>query len=334
MKRLAARLAARLATASGWTRRARIRRRAQGDFRVYILAYHDVTRGAEREGVVSAERLARQLRFLQTTYRVAGLSEAAGRLQQRLDQDLLVLTFDDGYRDNHRVAWPVLREAGAVATIFLTTGFLDGEELWFDFARRALGALDRHPELLDEAARRALAAPEVDWRPGQPIEPVARRLKLLHPDRRREMLDAVRALDLELPPASRPMSWDEARELRDAGLELGGHTVHHPILSTLSAAEQEEEIRLCRDRIAAELGSPPRTFAIPNGSPRDYDEHTLEALRRCEFTTCCTMIRGSNPAGVDPLQLRRIGVGHDPNFLLEARLAGLFDQEMRQRWRL
>ncbi len=328
-RRFLARGLALAATASGWTRLARQRRRARGDFRVFILAYHDVTHGDEQEGVVSAERLRRHLAFLRRDHRLSSLSEAAERLARpgSLDEDLVVVTFDDGYRGNYEVAWPVLRDAGSSATIFLTSGFLDGEEMWFDFARRALRALRRPGIAVPEDVRRDLARLGGD----QGSEPIMRRLKNLHPKKRQELLTRLRELELDCGRPTRAMSWDQARELLDHGIEMGGHTVTHPILATLNAAEQEEEIRSCRDRIAAKTGHAPTTFAYPNGSPRDFNANTKTALASSGFTVCCAMIRGSNRLGGDPLELRRIGVGHDPNFLLEARLAGLFDHHLRRR---
>lgn len=332
-RRFLARGLALLATASGWTRLARRRRRARGDFRVFILAYHDVTHGEELEGVVSAERLRRHLTILSRDHRLASLSEAAALLERPdgLDADRVVLTFDDGYLGNHQVAWPVLREAGADATIFLTSGFLDGEEMWFDFARRALAALRRPGFAAPEDVTRELARLGGERGRAASIEDVMRRLKQLHPRERRAFLDRLRALELDWGRPTRAMSWDQARELLADGIELGGHTVSHPILSTLSAAEQEDEIRGCRDRIAEKTGCAPTTFAYPNGSPRDFNNDTKAALSRSGFTTCCSMIRGANRPGGDALELRRIGVGHDPGFLLEARLAGLFDQNVRRR---
>ncbi|MEO1083785.1 MAG: polysaccharide deacetylase family protein, partial [Acidobacteriota bacterium] len=132
------------------------------------------------------------------------------------------------------------------------------------------------------------------------------------------------------PPPAEPMSWDQARELQAAGIELGGHTVHHPILSTLPDGHQEAEIRGGLERMAAELGRAPETFAMPNGGAADYDAETLEALRSCGIKAACTTRRGANAPGCELLELRRLGVGSDPISMLDARLAGLFDEAVRR----
>ena len=74
---------------------------------------------------------------------------------------------------------------------------------------------------------------------------------------------------------------------------MGGHTVTHPILSTLGSREQEQEILSCRDRITEATGVAPTTFAMPNGSHRDFDGETLRILGEAGFEAACTTIRPS-----------------------------------------
>ncbi len=340
------------AGASGALAWRRLRRRARGDHRVFILEYHDVSGGGsraaecEREGVISADRFRRHLRQLGRWCRLAPLAEAAARLAepQGLSEDLAVLTFDDGYAGNFEAAWPVLREEGVPATIFLTTGFLDGGELWFDFARRALAAAGRRGEDLPAELRARLAASLGNWPLGGPrggrreashravVERAVERLKRLPAAERAELLDRLRAADLPLAAAARPLSWQQARQLQASGVELGCHTVSHPILSLLPPAEQEEEIRRSRERVRQETGVAPLSFAYPNGSGRDFTEETRERVRAAGFGIACCSVRGSNRPGCDPLRLRRIGIGSDPGCVLAARLSGLFDDEVRRRW--
>jgi peptidoglycan/xylan/chitin deacetylase (PgdA/CDA1 family) len=319
---------------SGLPARQRRRRRRQGDFRVFLLEYHGVDPGdREAEGTISQRRFRRHVRWLAERFELTTVADAAFRLRaDRLDHDLVVLTFDDGYLDNVDGAFPVLRELGVPATIYLTTGFLDGQELWFDVARRALAAARGVATKADPAVAARLAATLGAWPPTEDLEKSMRRLKYLAVEARLAAVADLRAAGLELGPAARPMSWDQARQLRDAGIELGAHTVTHPILSRLDPAAQEIEIAGSRDRLAAELGEAPRSFAIPNGSPRDYDVHTLEIVQRLGFVAGCTTRRGSNRPGDSVFELRRLGVGSDSIALLEARLAGLFDENVRRRF--
>lgn len=324
---------ARLAHASGLLASLRRRRHRRRDYRVYILEYHDLcaTRAEERESIVSAERLGDHLRFLAPHYRFATVAQAAEWLSHSdppsLDQDVLVVTFDDGYRSNFELARPVLEALDVPGTVYLTTGFLDGTPLWFDVARRAFDALRGGEEALPASAqdvlRRALGA----WPVGGGE---VRRLKYAPPEARREAVHVLGSLDLDLPPAAQPMSWNEAQALIDLGWEMGAHTVTHPILSGLDAEQQKQEMQRSRSRIAEATGTEPLTFAFPNGSSRDYNAESLATLRDLGFRASCTTLRGSNVPGCDLMTLKRLGIGSDSNSLLAARLAGLFDEGLRR----
>ena len=313
----------------------RARRRRKGDFRVFILEYHGVDPdGREWEGTISQRRFRRHLQWLQRRFNFCTVAEAAERLAAgKLDRDWCVLTFDDGYLNNVEGAFPVLQELGIPATIYLTTGFLDGEELWFDIARRALGAErgpneDHHttPPWVAEELGKYLGS----WPPADGLEATMKRLKYLPAKDRLSAVDHLKAAGLPLGEPARPMSWDQARALRDAGIELGAHTVKHPILSKLGPAEQRDEILGSARRLTEELGEAPRTFAMPNGSARDYDEHTLAILRDGGFRAACTTRRGSCRPGCDPYQLFRLGVGSDSTAVLDTRLSGFFDAGVRR----
>ena len=340
--RRAALLGASLAvTASGVAPALRRRRRRRGEARVFILEYHDVSAAGAAEGVIPAARLRRQLHHLKRHYRFAALTQAAS-LRARpgaLREDLVVVTFDDGYAGNFEAAWPVLREEGVPAAIFVTTGFLDGGELWFDFARRALAAARRAGPGLGARPRRALAEAFGSWPAGggrpvggdRSLGKAVERLKLVEPAARQRLLDELRAADLALDPPARPLTWEQVRALAAAGIEIGCHTVSHPILGQLPPRRQAEEIAGARERIRQETGAAPALFAYPNGGAADFTAATRELVRAAGFSAACTTVRGANRPGCDPLRLRRIGLGDDPGFVLVARLSGMFDEEPRRR---
>ncbi len=328
-RRAAINLAGLLTTLSGLTRLLRLRRRRRSDFRVFILEYHEITSTDESEGRVAAARFRRHVRYLKQHYRLESLRGATRLLsgRQKLLEDCAVLTFDDGYQGNFRSAWPILQEERVPATIFLTTSFLDGKELWFHFARRALEAAAQSPSSLPDPLKGilSLAGRHGRIRPRQMVK----RLKYLAPEQRDKALDSLRRSQLPLSPPAEPLTWDQVRQMQDSGCEMGCHTVTHPILSTLSATQQEVEILTSRQRITEETGVRARSFAFPNGTLRDFNADTIEILRTGGFLAACTTIRGSNRPECDPLGLLRIGVGADSVSMLAARLSGVFYPKLR-----
>lgn len=331
-KKLLARALATVAGGLGLPARLQARRRQKRDFRFFILEYHAVVNGPEAEGAVSAERFRQHLDWLAARWRCVTVAQGARRLQSGLDEDVLAITFDDGYADNARVAFPLLAQKKVPATIYLATGFLDGRELWFDLARRGLAIAARDPgeaTRLDRMSQTVLSCVLEKWPTRLPLEEAMQRLKNAPAADRLEAVEALRPLAAALP-AKVPMTWDEARSLRDAGIELGAHTADHPILSKLNEGEQEQQIAASMGRIEKELGERPKTFAMPNGSEKDYNGATLHVLRRLGLLAACTTRRGSNADGADLYQLKRIGIGSDSTAMLEARLTGFFDEGVRK----
>ncbi len=327
---------------SGWTAIERRRRHRRGDYRLFILEYHDLCADGdeEREGVVRAHRLASHLAWLAPRFRLVTVAQGARWLAQGGGRegndgegdrepggDRLAITFDDGYRSNHQYGLPVLRQANAPATVYLATGFVDGEPLWFDVARLAFAALRGREHALPAATQDTLRRALGRWPVGG--EEVAA-LKYTDAAVRLEVLHVLRDLQLDLPAPRPAMSWQQVQEMQNLGIEMGAHTVSHPILSRQSPGQQEDEILRSRQRIAEATGVEPSTFAIPNGSARDFDASTVEILQRSGFRACCTTLRGSNRPGDPPLTLRRLGIGADSTAILATRLAGFLGQGMRR----
>jgi peptidoglycan/xylan/chitin deacetylase (PgdA/CDA1 family) len=332
LKSRPARWLARLASAVRLPQRLTDRRRRQQDYRVFILEYHSVTSDDPSEGRVTARTFSRHLRHLVESFSIVTVAEAARRLRspEPLAEDLLALTFDDGYADNAELAWPLIEQHHATATVFVTTGFLDGEPLWFDVARRSLRALARSQpraaKPLIEELRRSLPG----WRASLGVSEYVNRMKYLGIVERERLVSLMTDLALSEDRPSRPLSWEQGRTISRAGGEIGAHTISHPILSGLDRGAQEREILGSRERVATELGVEPSSFAYPNGSRRDFNATTLEIVARAGFEAACTTIRGSNAPGCDPLRLCRLGVGEDSLAALDARLAGLFDEKARR----
>jgi peptidoglycan/xylan/chitin deacetylase (PgdA/CDA1 family) len=225
----------------------------------------------------------------------------------------VLITFDDGYRDNHRDAFPILRAHGATATFFITTGFLDdGRLAWWDelawmvrtspLARVHLKGLPE-PVVLDQPDRIGAITTIVD------------RAKTLPGHELPAYLDLVAAAtESGRAPGELAdmmwMSWDDVREMVAAGMEVGGHTVSHPILARMDGDGQRAEIAGCKRRIEAELGRPMRWFSYPNGDPSSFDERTRRALAEAGVELAFSFGGGYRGArGWDPYDVRRIAAG-------------------------
>jgi peptidoglycan/xylan/chitin deacetylase (PgdA/CDA1 family) len=218
----------------------------------------------------------------------------------------VLVTFDDGYRDYHDQAYPVLKELRIPALVFLATSFMDrGGMLWTDELQWAALCTRGDRVRLPWPNGRTVALPDAMARAELGAEARAY-LKTLPDAARRAALAALLA-ELGVPPARERLmlNWDEVRRTMDI-THFGGHTHTHPILSRLPLDQAEAEIRTCRDRIAAETGHAPTTFAYPNGRPEDYTVETQQILRRNGFSLGFSTIRGIAGPSSDWMAVRRL----------------------------
>lgn len=256
-------------------------------------------------------------RHLAAHYRVLPLGKIVSAFDDGLPlpDGAAAITFDDGYASNHDLAWPVLREFGLPATVFLTTGFVDREEqLWFHRLETALASAGSDAVEI-EIGGKLLILPlkSLDHRRAA-FAMLAREIKLLPQE---SMSTAVSRIERQLRPQAgrdlrldtlRPLTWEQARQMHRSGLiEFGAHTRRHFILSRCPPAAAEREIRHSRDRIAAELGSLPELFAYPNGQPEDHTPATARMLREAGFAAAVTMSPGFITPGCDRFALPRYG---------------------------
>jgi peptidoglycan/xylan/chitin deacetylase (PgdA/CDA1 family) len=249
-------------------------------------------------------------RWLRAWFNVLPLDDAVRRLREgALPDRALCITFDDGYADNVEVALPVLARHRLSATFFIATGFLDGGRMWNDTIIEAvrstsatsvdlgddpdLGSLERMP-LSSVADRRETLAKLIgackylghEGRIGV-AERLARRLGARLPD------------DLMMSSA-------QVQELARAGMQVGAHTVSHPILAKLDDDTIRCEMRGSRQCLETLLDRPVTLFAYPNGKPgKDYDRRGIGLARQTGFDAAFSTAHGAADARSDPFELPR-----------------------------
>ncbi|MBN2580007.1 MAG: polysaccharide deacetylase family protein [Pirellulales bacterium] len=219
---------------------------------------------------------------------------------------LAAVTFDDGWRDNYDLAFPVLRELGIPATIFVTTGKIGSTELfWQQALGRAFHRAAAHPA--GESGRRLRRALSGDE--GAPPTPelyrqTVSRWKRLPPDQRKERLRRADCLPSAPAEDSRCfLNVEEIREMAAAGLAFGSHTVTHPLLPQLTASEMDRELRESKDCLEDLLRRPIEMIAYPDGA---FSEAVLDRVRAAGYRIGCTTQRRRIGNGKDGLCLSRI----------------------------
>lgn len=274
-----------------------------------VLFYHKVQRrpvGLWGERVLDAEEFEQHVAFLAREYEPVPLSLLVEGLRGRasLPARAVALTFDDGYRNNLRVAAPILRRYRVPATLFVATGLV-GTSQWM-WAYELEHMFARYPlERLRECARHPILEHLCSQGLEQRVAMMAcvEYLKLAPPEMLEVMGRLRRLLPVEQDEENRFLDWDEVRELRSAyGFEIGAHSETHGILVRMAPDEVERELRVCRDTLERELGERPTLFAYPNGDTNPTVTELVGRYYTAAFTTCpsvCTPL-------LSPLELPRL----------------------------
>lgn len=280
--------------------------------RLLVLGWHNIdpTPGFPDPPGVGRLGFAKQLRMLSRFANVLPLQTVLGLVEagEPLPSRAVVLTFDDGYRDNLELGVPMLERAGLPATFYLVPGFLSGTVgAWWEDLSSAF----------DRARASSLEFGGVAWPLSSPAErdvahgAVRASLKTL--DHAARVAEVARVSALLEPAASSVdeglfMDWSGAKALLAAGHEVGSHTVSHAILERETEAGQRAELAESRSALESGLGITVDTLAFPNGAASDYSETTTriaaEAGYRCAVTTRAGLASG----GQSPYEMRRVVV--------------------------
>lgn len=246
------------------------------------------------------------IRFIGRSFTPISLGKAISALKAgNLPPAAAAVTFDDGYADNLHVAAPILAKYRIPATFFIATGFTEGGLMWNDYLCESLrtfthGAIDLSefnlgkPELTDISSRR------------KTFEKLRDTLKYLPHEQRMSTAQSIAAKSNYSPSKRLMLSRDDLITLLDMEMEIGGHTISHPILSLLEEKKAREEICGCREDLEAWLGIKIKLFAYPNGRPRtDYLDRDVSFARDAGYEAAVSTHHGVAWKGSDMYQLPR-----------------------------
>ncbi|MCE7902617.1 MAG: polysaccharide deacetylase family protein [Gammaproteobacteria bacterium PRO9] len=277
--------------------------------RLAIVTYHRVLQAPDEllpsEPDVALFR--KQAGFLATHMNVLPLAEALHRLAAGTLPPLAVsITFDDGYANNLYQALPVLESLGLPATVFVATGYLDGGCMFNDVVIETIRRCERPQLDLDPLGLGCHSLATAGERRAA-IGFLLGRIKYLPMAERTALVNRMAELaDVELP-TDLMLTSAEVAELHRRGVEIGGHTVNHPILAMSTPAEARDEIANGAARLEEITGTRPRLFAYPNGQPgKDFGPEHAGMVQDLGFSHALTTRSGLAGPDVDPYQIPRI----------------------------
>jgi peptidoglycan/xylan/chitin deacetylase (PgdA/CDA1 family) len=291
--------------------------------KLLVLTYHRVL--ADYDPVideVDAIQFTRQMETLAEYFNVVSLEKGLELMRAgMLPAGSVCITFDDGYRDNYDVALPILSALNLPATFFIATGYLGDGIMWNDVVRQAIKKTSLKEIDLQEFTLGKQSI-DTEQKKVQIIEKLLGHIKYNDVGRRIELVNQLKDI-AEVDSSERLMMTDqEVKELSCAGMEIGGHTVSHPILTCTNDDDARREIVEGKQYLENLLGKKLKFFAYPNGQiGKDYNEQHMRLVKEAGFSAALTTNNGVIDKDSGVFDLPRICIDHTTKFKFGVSLA-------------
>jgi len=287
-----------------------------------VLRYHAVSSDQDPTPLYAGPDItiprglfAAQMRFLRHAYAPVPLAAVVEALARggAPAPGTVVVTLDDGYADNYHEAFPVLRELGVPATVYVVSETMDeGPMLWMAELRAAVMASAKPSVRVEIGGGHEFPLGDVEQRQ-RTIKDLTNVLVPVDAALRRRILTTIRAelgVNGAASLAGSMLTSHQIRALHEGGVVIGAHTQTHSNMTLLAPEQVRAEIAGSRERIEAVLGAPVRDFAYPNTGGRypHFNERVAAIVRDLGFRSAATSAPGVVGPGTDPFIIPRLGV--------------------------
>lgn len=276
--------------------------------RVCVITYHRILehRDPLLETEPDLETFSWQMETLAACFNVLTLPEAILAIKEnRVPPRAVCISFDDGYRSCHDLALPILKRLGLHATVFVTTGYLDGGNMWNDRIIEAIRHLPEGPLDLREVGLGLHPMSGMEER-----KTIAQKIsddsKYLPADTRNSVIEKLESLAGLTQDSRLMLTREMIVNLSEQGMEIGGHTVTHPILAKLKDSDARFEIVENKRVLEKIIGKTIALFAYPNGKVHaDFDERHITMVKDAGYTAAFTTALGVATSANDFFQIPR-----------------------------
>ena len=296
-----------------------------------VLNYHRIGDSAMANldpGVFSTDSdgLDEQIKALRRRFTFISPPEALDVIEGKVTprEPLLLLTFDDGYRDNLKQAYPVLASHGLKAIFFVVTSYLESPQVpWWD---RMAGlvrviALTNSSSMITLSDSKTLEITPYNLKSA--IKQVLEHYKASSPSEqltfesllkrsagaassKAQAANGLEEGSLEISDTDLMMTWEDVKSLHAAGMTIGAHSHTHRILSSLDKVSQHDEICSSKRILEDYLASPVDFLAYPDGKRETFNSETMREAQEAGFRSAFSFYGGTNLAGdIQPFDIRR-----------------------------
>jgi peptidoglycan/xylan/chitin deacetylase (PgdA/CDA1 family) len=262
----------------------------------------------------------KQVEWLAQNYNPVTLSQVVAAIKggDNLPPKSVLLTFDDGLKNNYTVAFPILKQFEVPAAIFLTVDFIDSERFfWVDELYLALVSAHEQGKTIVLSHREAKSKVKAGhlWEAYLTMVEFLKRIpekdRIL---RMKAILDQVSIERERYQNDFGLLSWKNVIEMEKSNLiEFGAHTANHRILTSIPDEELTDELFGAKERLEEHLSHKVTSFCYPNGGfGKDYLPKHREMLQAAGYDCAFSTNRGLFINGIDhPFSIPRVAAGHD-----------------------
>jgi peptidoglycan/xylan/chitin deacetylase (PgdA/CDA1 family) len=291
--------------------------------RIVVLCYHAVVSDrlpshfCRTRVAVTESQFAEQLRALVKYFHPISPDQVAGAVEEgSLPPRAVLVTFDDGFRNNLTHAVPILEEYRVPAIFHVSTGYIDRRNLlWPDEVNERVLHWPRR-NIPFPGQREAMEVPRDEHAKAQLADRIREACKAISDEARQGFLSELR--EEPLPAAAEEwgelyefLRWDDVREMVRRGFAIGSHTVTHPVLTRISPQALEVELTESKRTIEREVGTPCDWLAYPNGGPRDWSPSVTSAAATAGYRVGFTLMGRGNRQPLSPLCVDRVCIVRD-----------------------
>ena len=213
-----------------------------------------------------------------------------------IPENSILITFDDGFEDNYKNAFPILEKHKVPATIFLSTDYVSsGNVIWFD--QLSYFILNREEEVVRSILKEKF---NIEWTNRRDVlEIVMDHVKRIPNSDRLILLDGIyneygSEYDGNDKELSSILSWEQIKEMDKSCISFGSHTLSHPVLSQLTYTELQKELIASKKIIENNLSHPIESIAYPVGTKFAFNDMVIDSVKEAGYSVGFSYLHGLN----------------------------------------
>lgn len=301
--------------------------------KILVLTYHGVVpddpelrKSYEFRNYVTTVNFEKQIKFINKKYNPVDVEH----LNLQSFKSKILITFDDGFQNQHKYALPILKKYGLNAIFFIITHLVGSRKLiWTELVGKLIMDTSEEYFKLEDIGEFNIKTTKQRETASVAIRST---LKKMNFKRREQYIELIKhRLGFEHigklgsdEDRYAMMEWEEVNDLLQNGQFVGSHSHSHPIFSRISAVQSHRELSLSKKLIEEHTGEPCVLFSYPNGTYEDYSMQTISHLRELDYKFAFTQEPYYNEPGFDKYQVKRINITNKMNCLMfEARMTGI-----------